>query len=126
MIEGTVSEGDVMPEGPLGEFTGYYGRERSPQPVWITESDRLAHPKSTMRPSGPVQAAPSLRVPNIMKRVMRCHDFRSAREAIRSQQELAVRLRDRGFEATQATVSRDQLDEVYRTLTTHPMVKVVL
>ncbi len=21
------------PEGPLGEFTGYYGRERSPQPV---------------------------------------------------------------------------------------------
>ena len=30
-----------------------------------------------------------------------------AREPIGSQQELAVRLRDRGFEATQATVSRD-------------------
>jgi 4-hydroxy-3-polyprenylbenzoate decarboxylase len=33
VIEGLVSEGDVMTEGPLGEFTGYYGRERSPQPV---------------------------------------------------------------------------------------------
>jgi UbiD family decarboxylase len=33
VIEGSVSEGDVAPEGPLGEFTGYYGRERSPQPV---------------------------------------------------------------------------------------------
>jgi UbiD family decarboxylase len=33
VIEGTVTEGDVAPEGPLGEFTGYYGRERSPQPV---------------------------------------------------------------------------------------------
>jgi UbiD family decarboxylase len=33
VIEGTMEEGDVLPEGPLGEFTGYYGRERSPQPV---------------------------------------------------------------------------------------------
>ena len=33
VIEGKVSEGDVMEEGPLGEFPGYYGRERSPQPV---------------------------------------------------------------------------------------------
>lgn len=33
VIEGTVREGDVLAEGPLGEFTGYYGRERSPQPV---------------------------------------------------------------------------------------------
>jgi UbiD family decarboxylase len=33
VIEGTVSQGDVLAEGPLGEFTGYYGRERSPQPV---------------------------------------------------------------------------------------------
>jgi 4-hydroxy-3-polyprenylbenzoate decarboxylase len=33
VIEGTVREGDVLPEGPLGEFTGYYGRERLPQPV---------------------------------------------------------------------------------------------
>src|ERR1043166_4689880 len=33
VIEGTGTQGDVAPEGPLGEFTGYYGRERSPQPV---------------------------------------------------------------------------------------------
>jgi UbiD family decarboxylase len=33
VIEGILREGDVMSEGPLGEFTGYYGRERSPQPV---------------------------------------------------------------------------------------------
>lgn len=33
VIEGTVRQDDVLPEGPLGEFTGYYGRERSPQPV---------------------------------------------------------------------------------------------
>lgn len=33
VIEGTVAQGDVAAEGPLGEFTGYYGRERSPQPV---------------------------------------------------------------------------------------------
>jgi 4-hydroxy-3-polyprenylbenzoate decarboxylase len=33
VIEGIVRAGNVAPEGPLGEFTGYYGRERSPQPV---------------------------------------------------------------------------------------------
>jgi UbiD family decarboxylase len=33
VIEGVLRQGDVAPEGPLGEFTGYYGRERSPQPV---------------------------------------------------------------------------------------------
>jgi UbiD family decarboxylase len=33
VIEGLLRRDDVMPEGPLGEFTGYYGRERSPQPV---------------------------------------------------------------------------------------------
>jgi 4-hydroxy-3-polyprenylbenzoate decarboxylase len=33
VIEGVLRQGDVMLEGPLGEFTGYYGRERSPQPV---------------------------------------------------------------------------------------------
>jgi len=33
VIEGVLHQGDVEPEGPLGEFTGYYGRERSPQPV---------------------------------------------------------------------------------------------
>jgi 4-hydroxy-3-polyprenylbenzoate decarboxylase len=33
VIEGVVREGDMEPEGPLGEFTGYYGRPKSPQPV---------------------------------------------------------------------------------------------
>ena len=33
VIEGILHPGDLEPEGPLGEFTGYYGRERSPQPV---------------------------------------------------------------------------------------------
>lgn len=33
VIEGTVTMGDVAMEGPLGEFTGYYGRPESPQPV---------------------------------------------------------------------------------------------
>jgi len=33
VIEGTVSKGDVEMEGPLGEFTGYYGRPEEPQPV---------------------------------------------------------------------------------------------
>ncbi len=33
VIEGVLRPGNVAPEGPLGEFTGYYGRERSPQPV---------------------------------------------------------------------------------------------
>ena len=31
-VEGILHAGNVLPEGPLGEFTGYYGRERSPQP----------------------------------------------------------------------------------------------
>ncbi len=33
VIEGIVRQGDVAMEGPLGEFTGYYGRPESPQPV---------------------------------------------------------------------------------------------
>jgi 4-hydroxy-3-polyprenylbenzoate decarboxylase len=33
VIEGLLHPGDTEPEGPLGEFTGYYGRERAPQPV---------------------------------------------------------------------------------------------
>ena len=33
VIEGVLHPADLEPEGPLGEFTGYYGRERSPQPV---------------------------------------------------------------------------------------------
>lgn len=33
VIEGTLSAGDVAMEGPLGEFTGYYGRPQALQPV---------------------------------------------------------------------------------------------
>ena len=33
VIEGILEPGETMPEGPLGEFTGYYGNPRSPQPV---------------------------------------------------------------------------------------------
>jgi UbiD family decarboxylase len=44
VIEGTLHQGDVLPEGPLGEFTGYYGRERSPQPV--IEVKALHHRRS--------------------------------------------------------------------------------
>ena len=32
VVEGLVHAEPRAPEGPLGEFTGYYGRERSPQP----------------------------------------------------------------------------------------------
>jgi UbiD family decarboxylase len=33
VVEGLLHPGDNAEEGPLGEFTGYYGRERAPQPV---------------------------------------------------------------------------------------------
>ncbi len=33
VLLGECSEGDTLPEGPFGEWTGYYGSERSPQPV---------------------------------------------------------------------------------------------
>src|SRR5262249_17106072 len=33
VIEGLLHPGDEAMEGPLGEFTGYYGNERSRQPV---------------------------------------------------------------------------------------------
>lgn len=32
-IEGVLHPGEFAPEGPLGEFTGYYGGTRGPQPV---------------------------------------------------------------------------------------------
>jgi UbiD family decarboxylase len=44
VIEGILRQGNVAPEGPLGEFTGYYGRERSPQPVM--EVKAIHHRKS--------------------------------------------------------------------------------
>jgi 4-hydroxy-3-polyprenylbenzoate decarboxylase len=33
VVEGILRPGDLQLEGPLGEFTGYYGGTRSPQPV---------------------------------------------------------------------------------------------
>lgn len=33
VLLGECSEEDLLPEGPFGEWTGYYGSERSPQPV---------------------------------------------------------------------------------------------
>ncbi|MDO8595626.1 MAG: UbiD family decarboxylase [Sulfuricaulis sp.] len=33
VIEGLIHPGQLEPEGPLGEFTGYYGNARGPQPV---------------------------------------------------------------------------------------------
>ncbi len=33
VIEGVLHPGAMAPEGPLGEFTGYYGNPRAPQPV---------------------------------------------------------------------------------------------
>jgi len=33
VVEGVLHPGDLEPEGPLGEFTGYYGGTRRPQPV---------------------------------------------------------------------------------------------
>ena len=33
VVEGLLHPGDLEMEGPLGEFTGYYGNVRSPQPV---------------------------------------------------------------------------------------------
>jgi UbiD family decarboxylase len=33
VIEGVLHPGEFQDEGPLGEFTGYYGNPRSPQPV---------------------------------------------------------------------------------------------
>jgi 4-hydroxy-3-polyprenylbenzoate decarboxylase len=30
---GECAEGDLLPEGPFGEWTGYYGSDRAPQPV---------------------------------------------------------------------------------------------
>jgi 4-hydroxy-3-polyprenylbenzoate decarboxylase len=44
VVEGVLHKGDTLPEGPLGEFTGYYGRERSPQPVM--EIKAVHHRKS--------------------------------------------------------------------------------
>ena len=54
------SEGDVLPEGPLGEFTGYYGRERSPQPV--IEVKAVHHRKSPILTAALMAKYPSCEI----------------------------------------------------------------
>ena len=53
-------EGDVLPEGPLGEFTGYYGRERSPQPV--IEVKAVHHRKSPILTAALMAKYPSCEI----------------------------------------------------------------
>ena len=60
VIEGVVHEGDVLPEGPLGEFTGYYGRERSPQPV--IEVKAVHHRKSPILTAALMAKYPSCEI----------------------------------------------------------------
>ena len=43
VIEGIVSKKHLLPEGPLGEFTGYYGREKSLQPVIEVKALHMRH-----------------------------------------------------------------------------------
>ncbi len=49
-----------MPEGPLGEFTGYYGRERSPQPV--IEVKAVHHRKSPILTAALMAKYPSCEI----------------------------------------------------------------
>ena len=60
VIEGVLHAGDVLPEGPLGEFTGYYGRERSPQPV--IEVKAIHHRKSTILTAALMAKYPSCEI----------------------------------------------------------------
>jgi 4-hydroxy-3-polyprenylbenzoate decarboxylase len=60
VIEGVLHEGDVLPEGPLGEFTGYYGRERSPQPV--IEVKAVHHRKSPILTAALMAKYPSCEI----------------------------------------------------------------
>jgi UbiD family decarboxylase len=60
VIEGVLRQGDVEPEGPLGEFTGYYGRERSPQPV--IEVKALHHRRSPILTAALMAKYPSCEI----------------------------------------------------------------
>ena len=60
VIEGVLTQGDVAPEGPLGEFTGYYGRERSPQPV--IEVKALHHRRSPILTAALMAKYPSCEI----------------------------------------------------------------
>ena len=49
VIEGLLHPGDMEDEGPLGEFTGYYGNERAPQPVIEVKAVHTAARRSSPR-----------------------------------------------------------------------------
>ncbi len=57
VIEGLMHPGDVEMEGPLGEFTGYYGNERSLQPV--IEIKAIHHRRSPILPAALMARYPS-------------------------------------------------------------------
>jgi len=60
VIEGLLHQGDLADEGPLGEFTGYYGRERSPQPV--IEVKAVHHRKSPILTAALMAKYPSCEI----------------------------------------------------------------
>src|SRR5215813_1770720 len=60
VIEGVLHPGEVAEEGPLGEFTGYYGRERGPQPV--IEVKALHHRRSPILTAALMAKYPSCEI----------------------------------------------------------------
>ena len=60
VIEGLLHQGDMEEEGPLGEFTGYYGRERAPQPV--IEVKALHHRRSPILTAALMAKYPSCEI----------------------------------------------------------------
>src|SRR5262245_9800545 len=60
VIEGVLHPGEVEEEGPLGEFTGYYGRERGPQPV--IEVKALHHRRSPILTAALMAKYPSCEI----------------------------------------------------------------
>jgi UbiD family decarboxylase len=60
VIEGVLHQGEMEDEGPLGEFTGYYGRERAPQPV--IEVKALHHRKSPILTAALMAKYPSCEI----------------------------------------------------------------
>lgn len=60
VIEGLLHPGDLEEEGPLGEFTGYYGNERSKQPV--IEVTAIHYRKSPIITAALMAAYPSCEI----------------------------------------------------------------
>jgi UbiD family decarboxylase len=60
VIEGLLHQGDLAEEGPLGEFTGYYGNVRSPQP--IIEIKAVHHRRSPIMTAALMARYPSCEI----------------------------------------------------------------